>query len=211
MKTLVELVIGILRNSPHPMTTREIAEELSQKHKITKTHKILSANLCDMFSRGVIKRGETEYHEGRATLTYFVERNATKTVTMSEHKKADEISTDKLVVDAVAKTVEAEPEPTQIYQTEAERKYFDGFSYPKDSTNSVETLIEEAKNTALLSVASVFSGLIEQIQTVDFSQKTNPDTIDALVSGLFEVSDLLSEKISVKNIIPVIEFLRCLK
>ena len=208
MKTLVELVVGILRNSPYPMTTREIAEELSQKHKIDKTHKVLSANLCDMFSRGVIKRGDTEYHEGRATLTYFVERNAIKTVTMSEHKKADEISTDKPVVTAVAETVEAESVEVKTYQTEAERKYFDGFSYPKDSTNSVETLIEEAQNTALLSVASVFSGLIDQLQSVTVKQNHN---VEPLIDGLLEVSDLLSEKIAVKNIIPVIEFLRGLK
>ena len=207
MKTLVELVIGILRNSPHPMTTREIAEELSQKHKITKTHKILSANLCDMFSRGVIKRGETEYHEGRATLTYFIEKNAIKTVTMSEHKKADEISTDKLVVDAVAKTVEAEPEPIKIYQTEAEREYFDGLAYPKDSTNSFESLIEEAQDTAILTISNVFNGLIEQLHVV----APKHEGIDELIDGLLQVSDLLSEKIAVKNIIPVIEFLRGLK
>lgn len=160
-----------------------------------------------LHTRGIVINGNSEIVNGRVVKTWRLK---------------DEVSTNQPVVNAVAETVEAETtcceslprhdgieaEPVKVYQTEAERKYFDGFAYPKNSTNSVEALIEDAKNTALLSVASVFSGLIEQSQSVTIQQNYD---VEPLIDGLLEVSDLLSEKIAVKNIIPVIEFLRGLK
>lgn len=142
-----------------------------------------------LHTRGIVVNGNSEIVNGRVVKTW---------------RLRNEVSSHKPVVNAVAETVETETIKEEIKDKKEEREFV-------NQTNSVETLIEEAQNMAILSVASVFSGLIEQIQTVDFSQKPNPDTIDALVSGLFEVSDLLNEKISVKNIIPVIEFLRGLK
>jgi hypothetical protein len=61
----------------------------------------------------------------------------------------------------------------------------------------------------LLSIASVFSGLIEVVEKSDYSKPSYD--VDPLIDGLLEVNDLLSEKIAVKNVIPVIEFLRGLK
>lgn len=158
-----------------------------------------------LHTRGIVVNGNSDIVNGRVVKTW---------------RLRNEVSTNQSVVDAVAEAVEAETtccgslpkhdgieaEPVKIYQTEAEREYFDGFAYPKDSTTSVEALIEDAQNTALLSVASVFSGLIEQVRI-----KPNHYDVEPLIEGLFEVSDLLSEKIAVKNIIPVIEFLRGLK
>lgn len=158
-----------------------------------------------LYNRGVVVNGSSEIVNGRTIKTWRLK---------------NEVSTNQLVVDALAKTDETEKaycgslpkhdgievEPVKVYQTEAEREYFDGFSYPKDSTTSVESLIEDAQNTALLSVASVFSGLIEQVRI-----KPNHYDVEPLIEGLLEVSDLLSEKIAVKNIIPVIEFLRGFK
>lgn len=148
-----------------------------------------------LHTRGIVVNGNSEIVNGRVVKTW---------------RLRNEVSSHQPVVDAVAETVEAiapEPEPVKIYPTEAEREYFDGFAYPKDSTNSFESLIEDAQSTALLSVSSVFSGLIEQLHVI----KPKHEGIDELIDGLLQVSDLLSEKIAVKNIIPVIEFLRGLK
>lgn len=146
-----------------------------------------------LHTRGIVVNGNSEIVNGRVVKTW---------------RLRNEVSSHKPVVDAVAETVEAiapEPEPVKIYPTEAEREYFDGFAYPKDSTNSVESLIEDAQ----LSVCSIFNGLIEQLHSYS-AVKHNYD-VEPLIDGLFEVSDLLSEKIAVKNIIPVVDFLRGLK
>ena len=143
-----------------------------------------------LHTRGIVVNGNSEIVNGKVVKTWRLK---------------DEVSTDKPVVDAAAEAVEAEP--VKVYQTEAERKYFDGFAYPKDSTNSFESLIEDAQSTALLSISNVFNGLIEQLYVV----KPKHEGIDELIEGLLEVSDLLSERVAVKNIIPVIEFLRGLK
>ena len=143
-----------------------------------------------LHTRGIVVNGNSEIVNGRVVKTW---------------RLRNEVSSHQSVVDAVAETVEAEP--VKVYQTEAERKYFDGFAYPKDSTNSFESLIEDAQSTALLSISNVFNGLIEQLYVV----KPKHEGIDELIEGLLEVSDLLSERVAVKNIIPVIEFLRGLK
>ena len=143
-----------------------------------------------LHTRGIVVNGNSEIVNGRVVKTW---------------RLRNEVSSHQSVVDAVAEAVEAEP--VKVYQTEAERKYFDGFAYPKDSTNSFESLIEEAQDTAILTIANVFNGLIEQLHVA----KPKHEGIDELIDGLLEVSDLLSEKIAVKNIIPVIEFLRGLK
>ena len=150
-----------------------------------------------LHTRGIVVNGNSEIVNGRVVKTW---------------RLRNEVSSHQPVVDAVAEAVEAiapEPEPVKIYPTEAEREYFDGFAYPKDSTNSVEALIEEAQSTAILSVASVFNRLIEQLHS--YSAVKHDYDVESLIDGLFEVSDLLSEKIAVKNIIPVVEFLRGLK
>ena len=146
-----------------------------------------------LHTRGIVVNGNSEIVNGRVVKTW---------------RLRNEVSSHKPVVDAVAETVEAiapEPEPVKIYPTEAEREYFDGFAYPKDSTNSVESLIEDAQ----LSVCSIFNGLIEQLHS--YSAVKHDYDVESLIDGLFEVSDLLSEKIAVKNIIPVVDFLRGLK
>lgn len=143
-----------------------------------------------LHTRGIVVNGNSEIVNGRVVKTW---------------RLRNEVSSHQSVVDAVAEAVEAEP--VKVYQTEAERKYFDGFAYPKDSTNSFESLIEDAQSTALLSISNVFNGLIEQLYVV----KPKHEGIDELIEGLLEVSDLLSERVAVKNIIPVIEFLRGLK
>ena len=143
-----------------------------------------------LHTRGIVVNGNSEIVNGRVVKTWRLK---------------DEVSTDKPVVDAAAEAVEAEP--VKVYQTEAERKYFDGFAYPKDSTNSFESLIEEAQDTAILTISNVFNGLIEQLHVV----APKHEGIDELIEGLLEVSDLLSERVAVKNIIPIIEFLRGLK
>ena len=143
-----------------------------------------------LHTRGVVVNGNSEIVNGRVVKTW---------------RLRNEVSSHQSVVDAVAEAVEAEP--VKVYQTEAERKYFDGFAYPKDSTNSFESLIEEAQDTAILSISNVFNGLIEQLHVA----KPKHEGIDELIDGLLEVSDLLSERVAVKNIIPVIEFLRGLK
>lgn len=159
----------------------------------------ISKCLTKLKSQGRVENGEIYYDDSQPRLTWRAVIKSAKT------KKTDEISTNQSLVDAAAKAVEAEP--VKVYQTEAERKYFDGFAYPKDSTNSFESLIEDAQSTALLSISNVFNGLIEQLYVV----KPKHEGIDELIDGLLQVSDLLSEKIAVKNIIPVIEFLRGLK
>ena len=143
-----------------------------------------------LHTRGIVVNGNSEIVNGRVVKTW---------------RLRNEVSSHQSVVDAVAEAVEAEP--VKVYQTEAEREYFDGLAYPKDSTNSFESLIEEAQDTAILTIANVFNGLIEQLCVV----KPKHEGIDELIEGLLEVSDLLSERVAVKNIIPVIEFLRGLK
>lgn len=159
-----------------------------------------------LHTRGIVINGNSEIVNGRVVKTWRLK---------------DEVSTDKPVVDALSATPEAEKVAKEmletetkerqqfdrVYRTEAEREYFDGFAYPKDSTNSFESLIEEAQDTAILSISNVFNGLIEQLHVV----APKHEGIDELIDGLLQVSDLLSEKIAVKNIIPVIEFLRGLK
>lgn len=150
-----------------------------------------------LHTRGIVVNGNSEIVNGRVVKTW---------------RLRNEVSSHQPVVDAVAETVEAiapEPAPVKTYSTEAEREYFDGFAYPKDSTNSVEALIEEAQDTAILSIANVFNGLIEQLHSYS-AVKHNYD-VEPLIDGLLEVSDLLSERVAVKNIIPVVEFLRGLK
>lgn len=161
----------------------------------------ISKCLTKLKSQGRVENGEIYYDDSQPRLTWRAIIKSEKT------EKTDEISTNQPVVNAVAEAVEAESVEVKTYQTEAEREYFDGFAYPKDSTNSFESLIEEAQDTAILTIANVFNGLIEQLHVV----KPKHEGIDELIEGLLEVSDLLSEKIAVKNIIPVIEFLRGLK
>ena len=184
-------VLATLKNGM-ALTSKEIYSELEPADQGLFVGGVdgVMKSINKLHTRGIVVNGNSEIVNGKVVKTWRLK---------------DEVSSHQFVVDAVAETVEAEP--VKFYQTEAERKYFDGFAYPKDSTNSFESLIEDAQNTALLSVASVFSGLIEQL----YVAKPKHEGIDELIDGLLQVSDLLSEKIAVKNIIPVIEFLRGLK
>ena len=152
-----------------------------------------------LHTRGIVVNGNSDIVNGRVVKTW---------------RLRNEVSTNQSVVDTVAeavevKTVEAvEAEPVKIYQTEAEREYFDGFAYPKDSTTSVEALIEDQEND----VESLIHAAMFLLSKLSANLKKSACyDVDPLIEGLLEVSDLLSEKIAVKNIIPVIEFLRGLK
>lgn len=161
-----------------------------------------------LHTRGIVVNGNSDIVNGRVVKTWQL-RNG--------------VSTNQSVVDTVAETVEAETtccgrsaskhdgieaEPVKIYQTEAEREYFDGFAYPKDSTTSVEALIGDQEND----VESLIHAAMFLLSKLSANLKKSACyDVDPLIEGLLEVSDLLSEKIAVKNIIPVIEFLRGLK
>lgn len=186
-------VLATLKNGI-ALTSKEIYSELEPADQGLFVGGVdgVMKSINKLHMRGIVINGNSEIVNGRVVKTWRLK---------------NEISTDKPVVDSVAEAVEAESVEVKTYQTEAERKYFDGFAYPKNSTNSVESLIEEAQDTAILSIRNVFNGLIEQLHAV----KPKHEGIDELIDGLLQVSDLLSEKIAVKNIIPVIEFLRGLK
>lgn len=160
-----------------------------------------------LHTRGIVVNGNSDIVNGRVVKTW---------------RLRNEVSTNQSVVDTVAEAVEAETtycgslpkhdgveaEPVKIYQTEAEREYFDGLSYPKDSTNSVEALIGDQEND----VESLIHAAMFLLSKLSANLKKSARyDVDPLIEGLLEVSDLLSEKIAVKNIIPVIEFLRGLK
>lgn len=199
-QTQTELVFSALKElGAGSYTTRDImsamtAEELNRLKHDSKT---VSKLLQNLERSGRVKQAE-KVRLGSITVSKWKVTN-------------NEVSTDKPVVSAAPKIVESEivEETVKVYSTEAEREYFDGFSHPKDSSYSIESLIEDAQNTALLSIASVFSGLIEVVEKSDYSKPSYD--VDPLIDGLLEVSDLLSEKIAVKNVIPVVEFLRGLK
>lgn len=149
-----------------------------------------------LHTRGLVVNGNSEVINGRMVKTWRLK---------------DEVSTNKPMVISIPEAVESETveETVKVYPTEAEREYFDGFSHPKDSSYSIESLIKDAQEEALLSIASVFSGLMLDATCSKPSYDAN--YVDTLINGLLEVNDLLSEKIAVKHVIPAVEFLRGLK
>lgn len=182
------------------LTSREIYNELEPADQGLFVGGVdgVMKSINKLHTRGIVVNGNSEIVNGRVVKTWRLRNN--------------EVSSHQPVVDAVAETVETiapEPEPVKIYSTEAEREYFDGFAYPKDSTNSVEALIEEAQDTAILTIANVFNRLIDELHS--YSAVKHDYDVEPLIDGLLEVSDLLSERVAVKNIIPVVEFLRGLK
>ena len=141
-----------------------------------------------LHTRGLVVNGNSEVVNGRMVKTWRLK---------------DEVSTNKFMVISVPETVESETIEETV--EEAEQEYFDG----KNSSYSVESLIKDAQEEALLSIASVFSGLMLDATCSKPSYDAN--YVDTLINGLLEVNDLLSEKIAVKHVIPAVEFLRGLK
>jgi hypothetical protein len=198
--TQTELVFSALKElGAGSYTTRDIMSAMTKEEldRLKHDSKTVSKLLQNLERSGRVKQAE-KVRLGSITVSKWKITN-------------NEVSTDKPVVSAASEVVESKTveETAKAYQTEAEREYFDGFSHPKDSSYSIESLIEDAQNTALLSIASVFSGLKEVVEKSDYSKPSYD--VDPLIDGLLEVSDLLSEKIAVKNVIPVVEFLRGLK
>lgn len=155
-KTQLQVILEALQSLGNgEYTTAEIMEAIpaDQAYRFKKPREV-STILLKLKEANKVINGATVYDNGRAKLTW-ISNNA--------------ISTHQPVVSAAPKTVEAEP--IKVYQTEAEREYFDGFSYPKNETDSIESMIFEAQNSALLSTANVFSALLEQVRTVDLSMR----------------------------------------
>jgi hypothetical protein len=140
-----------------------------------------------LHTRGLVVNGNSEVVNGRMVKTWRLK---------------DEVSTNKLMVISIPEAVESETVEETV--EEAEHKSFvDNASY------SVESLIKDAQEEALLSIASVFSGLMLDATCSKPSYDAN--YVNTLINGLLEISDLLSEKIAVKHVIPAVEFLRGLK
>jgi len=140
-----------------------------------------------LHTRGLVVNGNSEVVNGRMVKAWRLK---------------DEVSTNKPMVISVPETVESETIEETV--EEAEHK-----SFVDNAGYSIESLIKDAQEEALLSIASVFSGLMLDVTCSKPSYDAN--YVDALINGLLEVSDLLSEKIAVKHVIPAVEFLRGLK
>lgn len=155
-KTQLQVILEALQSlGGGEYTTAEIMEAISddQAYRFKKPREV-STILLKLKEANKVINGSTVYDNGRAKLTW-ISNNA--------------ISTHQPLVSAAPKAVEAEP--VKVYQTEAEREYFDGFSYPKNETASIESMIEDACHTATLSIVSIFTGLIEQVEKTDYSRK----------------------------------------
>lgn len=124
-------------------------------------------------------------------------------------KIKDEISTDKSLVDPISESITQETDTN--FKDKSEEKPINK-SIDINQANTIEALIESANTVLATSVFNVFDKLTTAVRSqqsqLSHSQILN---IDELINGLYETGDLLNEKIAVKNIIPVIEFLRGLK
>lgn len=148
-----------------------------------------------LHTRGLVVNGNSEVVNGRIIKTWRLK---------------DEVSTNKPLVISVPEAVESETveetvkETVEVCKTEAE------FSFTAVKADTINSLIDEASYTAQMAVESIMLSLQDKVDEISIKEsgKTN---VDPLIDGLLEISDLLSEKISVKNVIPVIEFLRGLK
>ena len=144
-----------------------------------------------LHTRGLVVNGNSEVVNGRMVKTWRLK---------------DEVSTNKSMVISVPETVESETieETVEVCKTEAE------FSFTAVKADTINSLIDEASCTAQMAVKSIMLSLQDKVDEISIKEsgKTN---VDPLIDGLLEISDLLSEKIAVKHVIPAVEFLRGLK
>jgi hypothetical protein len=152
-----------------------------------------------LHTRGLVVNGNSEVVNGRMVKTWRLK---------------DEVSTNKSMVISIPEAVESETveetveetvkETVEVCQTEAE------FSFTAVKADTINSLIDEASCTAQMAIKSIMLSLQDKVDEISIKEsgKTN---VDPLIDGLMEVSDLLSEKIAVKHVIPAVEFLRGLK
>ncbi len=144
-----------------------------------------------LHTRGLVVNGNSEVVNGRMVKTWRLK---------------DEVSPNKPMVISVPETVESETieETVEVCKTEAE------FSFTAVKADTINSLIDEASCTAQMAVKSIMLSLQDKVDEISIKEsgKTN---VDPLIDGLLEISDLLSEKIAVKHVIPAVEFLRGLK
>jgi hypothetical protein len=176
--TQTEMVFSALKElGTGSYTTRDIMSAMTndELERLKHDSKTVSKLLQKLEKSGRIKQAE-KVRMGSVTVSKWqlvtseeIEVNEVFSAEIEKHK----VSTDKPVVSAAPEAVESKTveETVKGYPTEAEQEYFDGFSHPKDLGYSIKPLIWNAQNTALFSIASVFSGLIEVVEKSDYSKK----------------------------------------
>ena len=131
-----------------------------------------------LHTRGLAVNGSSEVVNGRVVKTWQLK---------------NEVSTDKSMVNAVAKTTETE----KTAYCENLPKH-DGIEAPVNYQTSVEQIIDAAQTVIALAES-----------LPDF--KVNKQEIDGLISNLLFVNDVVNHSIAVVKIDPVIKYLKGLK
>lgn len=142
--------------------------------------------------RGIVTNGNSEIVNGRTVKTW---------------KLVNEVSTHKPVVVAAPEAVEREAE--EVVEREQESR-IDVVEDEIVKVYPAETLINDARSV-FRSLTEASAKQAQFIEAICENRCDNFEKVDKLIDGLSEVNDLLNEKIAVKNIVPVIEFLRGLK
>jgi len=233
-KTQAQIVFETLKKMPEgEYTTREIMNSLDPND--FERFKGNTINVRKALQRleagGSVKRVNSMVIDGIINLVWKAvgDKPLTK-YTTEKNEPTDEISTSKPLVDSLSEpakteidsveikpeTASAEPQtastkPRRIYSTEEERKYYDGLDYPSDKSYSIEAIIQDKGLEAIQQVADVFCELKRLIPQAKQAKPVDDEIIDSMINGLFEVSGLLNESITIKTVTPVIDFLRGLK
>lgn len=226
-KTQATVIFEALKNMPDgEYTTREIMNSLNPDdfHRFKGNTVNVSKALQRLEAGGSVKRVDSVVIDGMINLVWKVvgDKPLAK-YTIEKNEPTDEIPTSEFLDNSLPEPTEAETdpveieskidsaEPLRIYNTEAEREYYDGFDYPSDGSYSIEEMIQDKKLEAISRVADVFYELKQLIPPAKQANSVDDALIDSMIDGLFEISGLLNEKIATKTITPVIDFLRGLK
>ncbi len=219
--TQTELVFSALKElGAGSYTTRDIMSAMTKDEldRLKHDSKTVSKLLQNLERSGRVKQAE-KVRLGSITVSKWKVTN-------------NEVSTDKPVVSADSGIEKAQcvveemlnkdtslrdaetPDPDADFREPVpampeSEKYYRNFSFTTVKEDTIESLIEDASATAQMAVKSIMLSLQDRIGEKGYSKPVYD--VDPLIDGLLEVSDLLSEKIAVKNVIPVIEFLRGLK
>jgi hypothetical protein len=155
--TQTELVFSVLKElGTGSYTTRDIMSAMTKEEldRLKHDSKIVSKLLQNLEKSGRIKQAE-KMRMGSITVSKWQVTN-------------NKVSTDKPVVstEAIAVLEEMLKQDTELLNAgipeEKQKPEQKSFSFTGVKADTIESLIEYAQNTAILSVASIFSALIEQ-------------------------------------------------